>query len=101
MLPTEHAHGFCRHTEDMDLHSVNYLHYGAPKVWYCVPPSERKKMDAFVAKKLYAQHGRCREFMRHKVRPVMQYYKKRLLLCLYAHVKLKYLHQLQYRCMCW
>lgn len=54
------------HTEDMDLHSVNYLHYGAPKVWYCIPPSDRQKMDAFVAKKLYAQHGRCREFMRHK-----------------------------------
>ena len=60
-------HGLCRHTEDMDLHSVNYLHYGAPKVWYCIPPSDRQKMDAFVAKKLYAQHGRCREFMRHKV----------------------------------
>ncbi len=60
-------HGLRRHTEDMDLHSVNYLHYGAPKVWYCIPPSDRQKMDAFVAKKLYAQHGRCREFMRHKV----------------------------------
>jgi len=60
-------HGSHRHTEDMDLHSVNYLHYGAPKVWYCIPPSDRQKMDAFVAKKLYAQHGRCREFMRHKV----------------------------------
>ncbi|DBA78911.1 TPA: hypothetical protein ACH3X1_008792 [Trebouxia sp. C0004] len=57
---------FAWHTEDMDLHSVNYLHYGAPKVWYCIPPSDRQKMDAFVAKKLYAQHGRCREFMRHK-----------------------------------
>lgn len=51
----------------MDLHSLNYLHYGAPKVWYCVPPSHRTKMDAFVAKRLYAQHDRCKEFMRHKV----------------------------------
>ena len=56
-----------RHTEDMDLHSLNYLHYGSPKVWYCVPPSQRAKMDAFVAGRLYAQHDRCKEFMRHKV----------------------------------
>lgn len=57
----------CRHTEDMELHSLNYLHYGAPKIWYCVAPAHKKKMDAFVAKSLYAQHDRCKDFMRHKV----------------------------------
>lgn len=56
-----------RHTEDMELHSLNYLHYGAPKIWYCVSPAHKKKMDAFVAKSLYAQHDRCKDFMRHKV----------------------------------
>ena len=61
-----------RHTEDMELHSLNYLHYGALKVWYCVSPTHKKKMDAFVASRLYAQHGQCKNFMRHKVKYTCQ-----------------------------
>lgn len=31
--------------EDADLFSINYLHFGAPKVWYCVSPSHRAKFE--------------------------------------------------------
>ena len=60
-----------RHTEDADLHSVNYLHYGAPKVWYCVAPEHKAKMDQFLAKSLSAQHHQCNNFLRHKVSPCL------------------------------
>jgi len=58
---------FSWHIEDMDLYGVNYLHYGAPKSWYCVPPSDGYKLE-LAAKQLFPDWSRiCYNFLRHKV----------------------------------
>jgi len=36
---------FCWHCEDHYLPSINYLHTGKPKVWYCVPARQSKKLE--------------------------------------------------------
>ena len=51
----------------MDLHSVNYLHYGAPKVWYCVASADKQKLEDFFRSKLGCKDTDCAQFMRHKV----------------------------------
>mmetsp|Transcript_7708 Transcript_7708/g.10951 ORF Transcript_7708/g.10951 Transcript_7708/m.10951 type:complete len:704 (-) Transcript_7708:219-2330(-) len=36
---------FCWHTEDNYLPSINYLHKGAPKVWYAAPSQHAKGLE--------------------------------------------------------
>ena len=57
---------FAWHTEDMDLHSVNYLHYGAPKTWYVVPPHGRERFEQLLNGLLPDLFRYCPEFLRHK-----------------------------------
>ena len=55
------------HVEDVDLASVNYLHFGKPKVWYVVPPHEAKRLEAVARATFGAEALKCREFLRHKI----------------------------------
>ena len=44
---------FAWHTEDMDLYSINYLHFGAPKSWYCVPPEYGLKLEKLLKRMIH------------------------------------------------
>eukprot|EP00232_Nephroselmis_pyriformis_P000998 CAMPEP_0182909358 /NCGR_PEP_ID=MMETSP0034_2-20130328/35706_1 /TAXON_ID=156128 /ORGANISM="Nephroselmis pyriformis, Strain CCMP717" /LENGTH=343 /DNA_ID=CAMNT_0025045605 /DNA_START=102 /DNA_END=1130 /DNA_ORIENTATION=+ len=57
---------FAWHCEDMDLYSVNYLHFGAKKFWYCIPPEYKAKFELMLKGQLPELFRGCPEFMRHK-----------------------------------
>lgn len=40
---------FCWHVEDSLLNSLSYLHSGEPKIWYIVPPHQRRRLEAALA----------------------------------------------------
>ena len=57
---------FSWHVEDMDLYGINFLHYGAPKTWYCVPPKHGHLLEK-AARQLFPNVATwCSNFMRHK-----------------------------------
>ncbi|KAI8068443.1 JmjC domain, hydroxylase-domain-containing protein [Gongronella butleri] len=54
------------HVEDMDLYSINYLHFGAPKQWYAIPGTHSKKFESVMQNTFFQQSKKCPEFLRHK-----------------------------------
>lgn len=46
---------FCWHYEDNALYSINAMHAGAPKTWYCVPGSAAGELER-VADEIFAKH---------------------------------------------
>ena len=57
---------FSWHVEDMDLYGVNYLHHGAPKTWYCVPPQYGYKLEQLAQKLFPDMAETCFNLLRHK-----------------------------------
>jgi JmjC domain, hydroxylase len=58
---------FCAHTEDMNLLSINYLHAGAPKVWYAVAAGDdAHRFEQLLESNYHQAKKTCPEYLRHK-----------------------------------
>jgi [histone H3]-trimethyl-L-lysine9/36 demethylase len=57
---------FCWHKEDLDLYSINYLHFGKPKFWYCIPDTDSEKFERLCQFHFPEEYASCGEFIRHK-----------------------------------
>ena len=57
---------FAWHVEDMDLYSINYIHFGAPKQWYAIRQADRKRFESVMASTFPAEARKCAHFLRHK-----------------------------------
>ncbi|XP_072294505.1 lysine-specific demethylase 4A-like isoform X2 [Eucyclogobius newberryi] len=58
---------FAWHTEDMDLYSISYLHFGEPQSWYVVPPEHGRRLEALAKGFFPGSAQSCDAFLRHKM----------------------------------
>ncbi|MBE3045650.1 hypothetical protein IMZ48_24510, partial [Candidatus Bathyarchaeota archaeon] len=57
---------FAWHLEDVDLYSINYLHFGAPKQWYSISQADARRFETAM-KSIWPTEGKaCDQFLRHK-----------------------------------
>ncbi|KAJ1902855.1 hypothetical protein LPJ81_003374, partial [Coemansia sp. IMI 209127] len=57
---------FAWHVEDMDLYSINYIHFGAPKAWYSIPIEAHNRFEMSMQNVFANDYKSCTQFLRHK-----------------------------------
>ncbi|KAF2428094.1 hypothetical protein EJ08DRAFT_719833 [Tothia fuscella] len=57
---------FAWHLEDVDLYSINYIHFGAPKQWYSISQEDARKFETAMKTLWPADFKNCDQFLRHK-----------------------------------
>ncbi|KAF9445794.1 hypothetical protein P691DRAFT_805215 [Macrolepiota fuliginosa MF-IS2] len=57
---------FAWHVEDMDLFSINYIHFGAPKFWYAIPQGRSYALEQTMRGYFPKDTSTCPQFLRHK-----------------------------------
>ncbi|EHA57186.1 hypothetical protein MGG_09186 [Pyricularia oryzae 70-15] len=78
---------FAWHLEDVDLYSINYLHFGAPKQWYSISQADARRFEAAMKNIWPTEAKACDQFLRHKaflISPshLQQYYNIKVNKCL-------------------
>ena len=57
---------FAWHLEDVDLYSINYIHFGAPKQWYSISQEDARRFENAMRSIWPSDAKNCDQFLRHK-----------------------------------